>query len=260
MILDTINGIFDSHAHYDDKAFDQDREALLSSLPEKGVARVVDVGSDLQSSAIAAILSQSHSFLYFAAGIHPSMVEGLKPDYLTKLKKLLRQNKAVALGEIGLDYHYGKENAALQRDVFEAQMHLAQEEKIPVIIHTREATQDTLKILKRFPTVKGVVHCFSGSAQTALQLVQMGYYIGFTGVVTFNNAKKAAEAASVVPLDRLLVETDCPYMAPVPFRGNRCDSTMLPATITKLAQIHQLEPQQVADLTYQNAARLFGIK
>lgn len=252
-------GIFDSHAHYDAEKFDSDREEILQSLPGLGVCNVVDVGCDLDSSRAAAALSERVSYFYAAVGYHPHEADSYTEEGMAEILKLLERPKTVALGEIGLDYHYDFSPREKQREVFARQMALAKERDVPVIIHSREATQDTLDILSRYPGVRGVVHCFSGSAETAKTLVKMGYYIGFTGVITFGNARKIVEACAAVPVDRLLLETDCPYMAPVPFRGKRCWSPMIEKTAERVAELHNLEPQALIDRARENTYRLFGV-
>jgi len=253
-------GIFDSHAHYDDDKFDEDREEIFASLKSCGVCGVVDVGCNPVSSTNAVALSRAYDFVYAAAGYHPHEAGEFTEKGWEQIKRLLELPKTVALGEIGLDYHYDFSPREVQREVFDLQLGYAEEQNVPVIIHSREATQDTLELLKKHPGVTGVVHCFSGSAETAKELVKMGYYIGFTGSVTFKNARKVAEACAAVPLDRLLLETDCPYMAPVPFRGKRCDSTMIAKTAEKAAELHDISPQEIIDIARENTIRLFRLE
>ena len=253
-----LTGIFDSHAHYDDPAFDPDREETLARVQAAGVARIVNAGADLETSRLGLELARQHPFLWSAAGVHPQGVHQLPPDYLDQLARLAQDPRVVAIGEIGLDYYYRKDDAPRQQEVFEQQLQLAAQLKLPVIIHDREAHGDTWALLQRYRPA-GVVHCFSGSAEMARQVVDLGMYLGFTGVVTFKNARKALEAVRAVPLDRLLVETDCPYMAPEPHRGQRCDSSLLPYTIQALAQAKGVSPQEITRCTYENACRLFGL-
>ncbi len=255
-----MQGIFDSHAHYNDARFTEDRDTLLPQLHANGVTAILNVGCDLPSSAEVVRMAEQYTFLYAAVGVHPEEAETLPKNYLEEIAPLAKHPKAVAIGEIGLDYHYEKANAAAQQEIFLQQLELADRLNLPVIIHSRDATQDTIDILKKRQNHHGVLHCFSGSADTAQIYLKMGYYIGFTGVVTFSNAKKAVEAAKVVPLDRLLLETDCPYMAPVPFRGQRCSSDMIASTATKIAEIKGISPQQLIDAARENTCRLFGIK
>lgn len=254
-----MHSIFDSHAHYDDEAFDADRDTLLSeTLPAAGVRAVMNAGASRASSLAGIALAQRYSFVYCAAGYHPQAALEPREGWLSELEGFLKQPKVMALGEIGLDYHYETAPRDVQKDVFEKQLALAVSLDVPVIIHSREATADTLELLRRYRPA-GVVHCFSGSAETAAEVVRLGMYVGFTGVVTFKNANKAVKAAQAVPLDRMLVETDCPYMAPHPHRGKRCDSTLLPLTIEKLAQIKGIGAQEMASATAGNAARLYRI-
>ncbi len=249
--------IFDSHAHYDDPAFDPDRETLLASLPGKGICGVVDCGADLPSSRKAIALAGRYPYFYAAAGIHPEEASDLPPGWEDSLLSLLSRRKVVAVGEIGLDYHY-EENPPreVQRTVFDRQIVLANRLGLPVVVHDRDAHGDTLSILKnRKP--KGEVHCFSGSVETAREILKLGMYIGLGGAVTFQNARVPVEVAKIVPDDRLLLETDCPYMAPVPFRGRRNDSTFLAFTAERIAEIRGTDAQSVIDLARRNAETLF---
>lgn len=252
--------IFDSHAHYDSSRFDDDRDQLIASLPACGVAYVVNAACDIESCYTSRQLTERYPFFYCSAGVHPlSAAEVVGTDYLDVVRRCATENpKAVAIGEIGLDYHYDDLHREAQKQIFDEQMALAEQLDMPVIIHSREATADTLEIVRRH-RCRGVVHCFSGSAETARQYLDMGYYVGFTGAVTFKNAKKPVQAAAVVPLDRLLIETDCPYMAPVPCRGKRCDSTMIPYTAQVLADIHSVPAEDILACTLDNAKRLFGL-
>ena len=256
--MEPLTGIFDSHAHYDDPAFDPDREELLSSLAGKGVETVLTIGADLETSRAAVALAERFPFLWAAVGVHPHGASELPGDWLGQLEALAASPRVRAIGEIGFDYHYDLQWKEAQRSAFEAQLRLAARLGLPVIIHDREAHGDTMELLRRYRPA-GVVHCFSGSAEMAREVVSLGMYVGFTGVVTFKNARRALEAAAVVPMDRLLVETDCPYMAPEPFRGKRCDSGLLPYTIAKLAEVKGVEPQALADAAACNARRLFGV-
>ena len=245
-------------SHYDDPRFEPDRELLLSRLPQEGVGLVMNVGADLSSSAASAQLAERYAHVYAAAGLHPDAVEEYGPDALKQLQSLLSKEKVKALGEIGLDYYYSPDNQEKQKQVFWGQLQLAEQLDKPVIVHSREAAADTLELLSR-TTARGVVHCFTGSAETAKELVKKGWYIGFTGVVTFRNARKTVEAAKAVPLNRLLIETDCPYMAPEPYRGSRCDSRLLQFTCARLALIKGMEPKELEKITYENACQLYRI-
>ena len=255
-----MKGIFDSHAHYDDARFDEDRGELLSRIHGEGVEYIITIGADLESSAAAVELSQRFPFVYSAVGVHPEQAGEAPAGYLATVRRLAAQQKVRAIGEIGLDY-YWKENPPreVQLRFFEEQILLAEELSLPVIIHDREAHADTLAMLQKHRP-RGVVHCYSGSAEMAKELLRLGMYIGFTGAVTFKNARRALEAAAVVPEDRLLIETDCPYMAPEPMRGHRCDSSLLPFVAAKLAEVRGTTPEEIIRITCQNAKTLFRIE
>ena len=254
-----MNNIFDSHSHYDSEAFDADRKELLGTLKSQGVVGVINCGSDMASSLKSLELADEFDFVYAACGVHPHEAEGLKDGYLSVLKKLCLEEKCVAVGEIGLDYHYDFSPRDIQKQVFEQQLILAKELDLPVIIHDREAHEDTFELLKKYKP-KGVVHCFSGSTEMAKEIVKLGMYIGLGGAVTFKNARKPREVAAVVPSDRLLIETDCPYMTPVPHRGKRCDSTYIPFTAEVIAEVRNTTAQEILDLTRVNANTLFGLE
>ena len=213
--------LFDTHVHLLDERFDDDRERIIGELGQKGVGQVVESSSDLADSIRAAALAKEHHIVHAAVGLHPHSASEWDDGTETALHALLKEPKAVAVGEIGLDYHYDFSPREVQREVFEKQIRLALDMDMPIVVHSREATADTMEILRKYPGVRGELHCFSGSAETAKELVKMGYYIAFGGALTFKNARKTLEAAAAVPLDRLLIETDCPYMTPVPFRGKR---------------------------------------
>lgn len=255
--------IFDSHSHYNNSAFSEDYDDLMQHLKDSGVGYVMNCGSSVEASRKAMEQSQMSDFMCFSAGIHPLDIEPETCDAdFDEIEKMAADPKCKAIGEIGLDYHY--DDAAepqKQKEAFIRQLDMAVKLDKPVIIHIREAMQDSLEILKMYEgKVRGVIHCFSGSAESAKVLVKMGYYIGFTGVVTFKNARKALEAMKVVPFDRLLIETDCPYMAPEPYRGKRCDSSMLHQVAQKIADELGKTKEEVLSQTYENAARLFGIE
>lgn len=258
--MEELNGIFDSHAHYDDSAFDSDRMEVLSTLPQKGISYVMNVAADFMSTQAGIALSENFSFVYSSVGIHPEFADTLSKSAAEDLERWAAFPKVKAVGEIGLDYHYEGFSKKRQWSAFERQMELANKIGYPVIIHSRDATDDTLSVLRNFPEVKGVVHCFSGSAETANELLKLDYYIGFTGVITFSNAKKAVAAAQSVPLNRLLIETDCPYMAPVPMRGKRCDSSMLVYTADRLAEIKDVSKEELIAQTCKNAKSLYHIE
>lgn len=252
--------LFDTHAHLDDRAFDCDREALISGLREKGIALVMNPGCSLESSRNAVALAKKYPFLYAAVGSHPDAADEVDEAVLNEYRLLCREEKVKAIGEIGLDYHYEDIPREIQKKAFRMQMALAQEVGLPVIIHQREALADCLEILGDFPEVKGVFHCFSGSAQTARELTAQGWYVGFTGVLTFKNARKALEAAKAVPKDRIVLETDCPYMAPEPYRGRRNDPGYLYRMAEVLGELLGITPEEAQALTLQNGKRLYGIQ
>lgn len=247
----------DSHAHYDDSAFDSDRDRLLPQLHKNGVLNILNIACSEKSCETSAALAEKYDFIYFAAGIHPDESDSLCDRFAETVKKYAAHKKCRAIGEIGLDYHYEGCCRSNQIALFEMQLKIAAELDLPVVIHTRDAWQDTMDILKSYRP-KGVVHCYSGSPETAEEIVKMGMYIGFTGVLTFKNAKKAVKSAEVIPLSRILVETDCPYMAPEPFRGKRSDSGMITEVIKKGAEIKNIPPEEFAKATAENTRKLFG--
>lgn len=249
-------GIFDTHAHYYKEDFGGELEQLLADLPSKNVEKVLAVGCDLQSSEEEIALAAKYGYIYAAAGIHPEHAADVPEDWESRLEALLRKNKVIALGEIGLDYHYPEPPKDVQKAVFVRQLEIAKSFEMPVIIHSRDASGDTLEILREYKP-RGVLHCFSGSPETAREVVKLGMYIGFTGALTFKNSKKAWAACAETPIDRLLLETDCPYMAPVPHRGERCDSSMIAFTAAKMAEIKGVSTEEMIDIAYQNAERLF---
>lgn len=253
--------IFESHAHYDDKQFEEDREALLLSMKENGIGTIINVGSDFRGCLETVALTEKYDFIYGAIGIHPSEIADFKEETCQWLKEKTALEKVVAIGEIGLDYYWEKEEEVQkeQRYWFEWQMQLAKEVKLPVIIHSRDAAEDTLTLMKTIHAeeIPGVIHCFSYSKEMAAEYVKMGYYIGIGGVVTFKNAKKLKEVAASVPLERILLETDCPYLAPEPHRGSRNSSLNLPYVAAEIARIREITPEEVIEATRKNAERLF---
>ena len=252
--------LFDTHAHLDDRAFDADRAELLASLPEQNLALVMNPGCSLVSSRNAAALAAQYSYLYAAVGSHPDAADEVTDAVLDEYRKLCKRNlKIKAIGEIGLDYHYEDIPRDIQQRAFRAQMALAQELKLPVIVHEREAHADGMAVIRDFPEVTGVFHCYSGSAEMARQLVDRGWYIGFTGVLTFKNARKAVEVAATLPLERIVLETDCPYMAPEPFRGKRNDPGKLIRMAEKLAEIRGLPVEEIQLITLENGKKLYRI-
>lgn len=250
---------FDSHAHLDDTRFDGDRTEIFDTLKEHDVRLVMNVGCDLPSSERSVALAERYPFVYAAVGSHPDDADHVDGRLLDRYRALAAHPKVRAIGEIGLDYHYEDIPRARQIIAFEEQLELAETLKKPVIVHEREAHGDATDIVRRHPDVRGVFHCFSGSKELALWLVERGWYIGFTGVLTFKNARKAVETAQVLPLDRILIETDCPYMAPEPYRGRRNDSRYVPLVAEKLAELRGLTPEEAGSITTENARRLFGI-
>lgn len=250
--------IFDSHAHYTDKAFNDDRRNMLGSLKESGICGVINCGADLESSKEALKLSEEYDYIYFACGIHPEEVEKLPENYLDILRELAQHEKCVAIGEIGLDYYWRQDTKEKQKEVFEKQILLAEELNLPIIVHDREAHGDTLEILKKHKP-QGVLHCFSGSVEMVKEVLKLGMYIGFGGALTFKNARKAIEVAEMLPPNRLLLETDCPYMAPVPMRGKRNDSSLIPFVAEKMGEITGLNPQEVLNIATENTKRLFNV-
>ena len=251
--------LFDTHAHLDDRAFDQDREQMISGLPEKGIGLVMNPGCSLESSKNTIRLAEQYPFVYAAVGSHPDAADEVTDSVIDRYRTLCRHEKVKAIGEIGIDYHYEDIPRDLQKKAFRMQLELAREVKLPVIVHERDAHEDGLAIVKEFKDVTGVFHCFSGSAELARQLVDLGWYIGFTGVLTFKNARRAIEAAQAIPLDRIVLETDCPYMAPEPFRGRRNDPGYLFRMAEKLAQIRGLDLEQIHAITTENGKKLYRI-
>ncbi len=250
--------IFDTHAHYDDERFNEDRDELLSSLFKGSVSCIINCGCDLKSSLTTIALAEKYENLYAAIGVHAHEASDCTADDLAKIASLYSHEKVVAVGEIGLDYYYDFSPRERQIEVFTQQIKLANELDLPVIIHDREAHEDTLNILKEYRP-KGVVHCFSGSVEMAKEIVKLGLYIGLGGAVTFKNAKKPIEVAEYLPLDRLLLETDAPYMTPVPFRGKRCDSAHIMYTAERIAEVKEMGAQELIDVCNDNANKLFSI-
>lgn len=278
--------IFETHAHYDDDKFDIDRDTLLPSLPEKGIGRVINAGASIETSEAAIKLAERYDHVYAAVGVHPSDINGLNEETYLWLKTQTMREKTVAIGEIGLDYYWDKEPEVQekQRYWFRRQLELAKEAKLPVIVHSREAAADTLQIVKEagrwktsecvWPAMEadalgresgsyrddacGVIHCYSYSPELAKEFVKLGYYIGVGGVVTFKNAKKLKETVQQIPLERILLETDCPYMAPEPYRGKRNDSTYIPYVVETIAGLRGITPEEVERVTWDNARKLFS--
>lgn len=252
--------LFDTHAHFDDAKFDADRDAVIQSLKEYGVGYVTNIGADMASSQAAVSLAEKYDFIYAAVGVHPSETEKLSEKDMEVLRDLaLAHDKVRAIGEIGLDYHFAPYDAEKQQYWFRRQIRLAKELKLPIVVHDRDSKGDGIKILKEEKMSHGVMHCFSGSAEIAKELVKMGFMISFTGVLTFKNARRAAEACAAVPMDRLMIETDCPYMAPEPHRGARNFSGYVGYVAKKMAEIKGVSEMEMARITTENAKRFYGI-
>lgn len=251
--------IIDTHAHYDDDAFDDDRYELLSAVLSESVDSIITIGTSIEKSRFSVEIAEKFDRVYAAVGIHPEDCENTPDDYIELLKEMSRNKKVVAIGEIGLDYHYDGYNKEAQIKIFREQLELAEELNLPVIIHSRDATQDTMEILREYKP-RGVMHCFSGSAETAREIISLGMMISFTGVLTFKNSRRAVEACAAVPMDRLMLETDCPYMAPIPHRGKRNNSSYAVHTAEKVAEIKGLTTEEVISICNKNAISFFNLK
>lgn len=253
--------IFDTHAHYDDEAFDEDRDQLLSGMKDAGVEYVVNVGASMASSKRSILLAEKYDFVYAAVGVHPDEVGELNEENLQKLGEWSDHPKVRAVGEIGLDYYWDKEKHELQKEWFYRQMELAHEKKLPVIIHSREAARDTLDLVTAAKPLelRGIIHCYSYSVEQAREYLSMGYYLGIGGVLTFKNAKKLKEAAEYAPLSQIVLETDCPYLAPVPDRGKRNDSSKIAYVARELARIKNVPVEEVIRMTNENGRKLYNI-
>lgn len=254
--------IFDTHAHYDDEAFDADREALLGSMAAGGVGRIVNVGASMETSEKTVELIQQYDFLYGAVGVHPNEVSDMTAEDLNQLSCWTALEKIVAIGEIGLDYHYDEPPKEVQYRWFEAQMELARELGLPIIVHSRDAAKDTVDIMKSLHAgeIGGVIHCYSYTKELAREFLNMGYYFGIGGVLTFTNAKKLKEAVEYIPMDRLVLETDCPYLSPVPNRGKRNSSLNLPYVAETLARVKGISREEVERRTWENGCRLYRME
>lgn len=250
--------IFDTHAHYDDKSFDEDRSEVLKMLPQNNVFAVVNAGADIESSVKSIEISKEYDYVYASVGIHPENISDEKIDYINILEDLLKNEKVVAIGEIGLDYHYTKDNKSDQIELFENQINLAVNHNLPIMVHDREAHGDTMDLLKKY-TPKGIVHCFSGSVEMAKEVIKLGMYIGIGGLITFKNAKTAVNVVENIPLSSIVLETDAPYMTPVPFRGTRCNSSYIKYTAEKIAEIKNINVEEVLKITKENALKLFNL-
>lgn len=251
---------FESHAHYDDTRFEEDRVEILEGLKEKGVDYVINIGADMASSKMSIELAKEYPFIYCSVGVHPHEVEHMAQGDIDKLKEFANNEKVVAIGEIGLDYYYDLSPRELQQKWFKKQLQLAQELDLPIVVHSRDACAQTFEIIKEHPDLRGVIHCFSGSKELAKEYVKRGFYIGIGGSLTFKNARKTVEVVQEIPIEFLLIETDSPYLAPVPHRGKRNDSSYLVHVVEKIADIKGITPEEVAKITMQNAKNLFKIK
>ena len=251
--------LFDTHCHLTDERFDEDRAETIARMQAAGVERALLVGDGSQEEQPVFALARQYDWMYAATGVHPHDASCWSDAAAARIERCMADEKAVALGEIGLDYHYEDIPREIQKNAFRMQLALARELSMPVVVHEREAHEDGMRIIDEFPEVKGVFHCYSGSLEMAKELVKRGWYIGFTGVITFKNARKAVEVAEWLPLSRTLIETDCPYMAPEPYRGRRCDPSMVPQMAKKIAEIKGLAPEAVAQATFRNAVTLFRL-
>lgn len=252
------NNIFDTHSHYDDERFNDDRAELLTAAHTNGVTGIVTCGCDIESTEFSKNLAEKFDFMYFASGFHPENLEGTSLSDLDKIEEFAKHEKCVAIGEIGLDYHWMSSTKEMQKEFFRAQIELSKKLNLPVIVHDREAHGDTLDILKETKP-NGVVHCFSGSAEMAKEIIKLGMYIGLNGVVTFKNARKSLEVVKEIPLERLVLETDCPYLAPEPHRGKRNDSTYIPFIAERIGEVLNINAQEILNITNKNAKKLYNL-
>lgn len=259
-----MTAIFDTHAHYDDKAFDGDREALLAALPRNGIARVVNIGASLASCKQTIALMEKYDYIYGAIGVHPNKTAELEeqpqaPAAMGQLKEMCGHGKCVAVGEIGLDYYWDKPEREIQKKWFVRQLQLARECGLPVVIHSRDAAKDTADIMEaeKAGEIGGVIHCYSYTKETARTFLDMGFFFGIGGVLTFQNARKLKEAVEYIPMDRIVLETDCPYLAPVPYRGKRNSSLNLPYVVSALAQVKGISEEEIRKAAWENGLRLY---
>lgn len=251
---------FDSHAHYDDSRFNGDRDDILNSMKSAGVSYITNIGADLESSKSSAALAKKYDFVYATAGVHPHDAKTMNDRVLSEIGELTNQKKVVAIGEIGLDYYYDNSPRDTQKYWFKKQMHLARDLDMPVVIHSRDAMEDTIKICRENPVKSGIIHCFSGSVESAGIFLGLGYYISFAGPLTFKNARSLVQVAKMVPEDRILIETDSPYLAPEPHRGQRNSSLNVHCVAERLAEIRGISLERVAEITTENAKRVYSIK
>ena len=254
--------IFDTHAHYDDEAFNEDREKLIDEISRSEIRKIVNVGANLVTSQNSVDLSEKYDFFYAAVGVHPDDAAEVTEEGIERLRELAKGKKVVAVGEIGLDYYWNKDNSDLQKTAFKRQIELARELSLPIIVHSRDAAADTLEILHETDAGKlgGVIHCFSYSPEIALESVKMGFYIGIGGVVTFKNAKKIKESVEAIPLEKIVLETDCPYLAPDPFRGKRNSSLYLEYVVKEIARLKGIDENTVMEQTFKNALNMYNIE
>ncbi len=256
-----MSDIFDTHAHYDDEAFDEDREELLTSLPQRGIGKVVNIGASLDSCKKTVELMQKYDYIYGAIGVHPGETAELNEENFLWLKEQCLKEKCVAVGEIGLDYYWKEPEPEIQKKWFVRQMELARQLSLPIIVHSRDAAKDTVDIMtaQRAGEIGGVVHCYSYTKETAKTFLDMGFYFGIGGVITFKNSKKLKETVEYIPMESIVLETDCPYLAPEPYRGKRNSSLNLPYVVSELAQIKGVSEEEVRRITWENAHKLYGI-
>ncbi|MBP3506816.1 MAG: TatD family hydrolase [Lachnospiraceae bacterium] len=254
--------IFDTHAHYDDEAFDEDREALLNRMQAGGIGRIVNIGANMRTSEMTVELTKQYDFIYGAVGVHPNDVGEMKEEDLQRLCQWSGLERIVAIGEIGLDYHYDEPERTIQFQWFEAQMELARQVQLPIVVHSRDAAKDTVDLMKacHAEEIGGVVHCYSYTKELAREFLNMDYYFGVGGVLTFPNAKKLKEAVEYIPLEKIVLETDCPYLAPVPNRGKRNSSLNLPYVAEVLAEIKGLPVEEIEAVTFENGKRLYRMR
>ena len=254
--------IFDTHAHYDDEAFNEDREKLIDEISRSEIRKIVNVGANLATSKNSVDLSEKYDFFYAAVGVHPDDAAEVTEEGIERLRELAKGKKVVAVGEIGLDYYWNKDNSDLQKTAFKRQIELARELSLPIIVHSRDAAADTMDILHETDAgnLGGVIHCFSYSPEIALEFVKMGFYIGIGGVVTFKNAKKIKESVEAIPLEKIVLETDCPYLAPDPFRGKRNSSLYLEYVVKEIARLKGIDENTVMEQTFKNALNMYNIE
>lgn len=254
--------IFDTHAHYDDEAFDEDRKIVLESLPSNNVGRVVNVGAHIEGSRRSVDLSNQYDFVYAAVGVHPDDANQTDDEGMAELKEMCQNKKVVAIGEIGLDYYWNKDNKDIQKKAFERQIELAKELSLPIIIHSRDAAEDTMNILKNTNAGinGGVMHCFSYSPEIASEVLKLGFNIGVGGVLTFKNGKKLRETVEATPIEKIVLETDCPYLSPEPFRGKRNNSANIAYVVEEICRIKNLDRETVERITFENACQMYKIK